>query len=214
MSAEVATARAVAQRNLTRATQTLLGICAGLVADGQINDREVAFLSTWLAENQEVAAIWPGSAIAQRLRDVLADGVITAEEKESLVTLLQQLSGNEFADTGAAAPAAPGIPCDFTVDVVFDGKSFCFTGEFAFGTRAACHKAVARTGGLPADGVTSRLDYLVVGAGCSPDWANTTYGRKIEAALEKQAKLGRPAIIAEAHWFAALERFGQIGGQG
>lgn len=200
------TTRANAQRNLTRATQMLLGICAGLVADGSINDQEVAYLSTWLADHREVASVWPGSAIAERLREILEDGVITAEERSSLIELLQQLSGNEFADTGAAAPAAPGIPCDATVDVVFPGKSFCFTGAFAFGSRAACQKAVALLGGEAADGVNARLDYLVVGAGCSPSWVGTTYGRKIEAAMNNQAKHGRPAIIAEERWFAALEQ--------
>ena len=74
-----------------------------------------------------------------------------------------------------------------------------------FGTRSACEKALTALGGIPAPGVTGKLDFLVVGSGCNEQWANTTYGRKIEAALERKPRYGKPAIISEKVWVEAMK---------
>lgn len=195
--------KAIAQRDLTKATQSLLGICSGLTADGALNNAEIAFLNTWITQNSEVTACWPGSAIADRLNIILADGIITDEERAELVALLRDISGNEFADTGSAAPAAPAVPYDTEMAIDFIGRSFCLTGTFAHGSRSTCEALVEQLGGIVAGGVNGKLDYLVVGTGISEHWANTTYGRKIETAIERKARYGKPAIIAEADWLAA-----------
>jgi len=201
---DYATATSLARRRLTKSAQSLLGICAGLTADGTLNDQEISFLATWLNQNIEVTTIWPGSAIANRLNMILADGIITSEERAELIALLADISGNEFADTGSAATAGPSVPYD-EAEVVFDGRSFCLTGTFYFGTRAACEKLVEKLGGQALDSVTGKLDYLVVGTGCSDDWANTTYGRKIETALQRKPRYGKPLIISESAWIAAAD---------
>ena len=47
-------------RLLRRSCESLLGIAAGLIADGDLNTQEVQFLSTWLSENPALAESWPG----------------------------------------------------------------------------------------------------------------------------------------------------------
>lgn len=200
---DYATTVSMAHRRLTKSAQSLLGICTGLIADGTLNDQEINFLRTWLNQNIEVTTIWPGNAIANRIDQILVDGVITAEERTDLIALLADISGNEFADTGSAAPAAPAVPFDNDAEIVFEGRTFCLTGAFFFGTRTACEKLIEKLGGQSLGNVTSKLDYLVVGTGCSDDWANTTYGRKIETALERRPRYGKPMIIPESAWFAA-----------
>lgn len=196
----------MAHHALTKAAQTLIGICSGITADGTLNDAEIIFLRTWLSENIEVATIWPGSAIADRIAQIMEDGKISDDERTSLLALLKSLSGNEFSDTGSVAAAGPAAPFDDTTDIDFPGKSFCLTGTFFFGTRAACERVIQQLGATAADNVTSKLDYLVVGSGCNADWVNTTYGRKIETALERKQRYGKPLIVSESNWVGAIKK--------
>lgn len=195
---------AIHLHNMTKAAQTLLGICAGIVADGQINDMEIHFLRTWLKENEELINEWPGNVIAGRVEAALADGVITSDERSDLLETLQEMSGNYFATTGAAAPDSPFAQLDDDPSIFFESMSYCFTGKFVFGTRAACERAVLKRGAMPLDKVSKKLDYLVIGAIVSPDWANTTYGRKIETAVKYRDEFGMPCIISEQQWTDAL----------
>lgn len=191
---------------LTRGARTLLGICSGLTADGTLNDQEIIFLRTWLAENPEVTSIWPGDVIAARVDAILADGTIMPEERTDLLELLANIAGQEFPETGSAAPSSPAAPFDEGVEVVFSGRTFCLTGTFFFGTRAACERAIAALGGTSIGNVTGDLDYLVVGGGCSSQWANTTYGRKIETAYERKKRYGKPSVIGEETWHSAMTK--------
>ncbi len=205
MNAEFAIAKSMQQRALTKAAQTLLGICAGISADGHISDQEITFLRTWLAENADVAAVWPGSALVRRIDEILADGIITQDERDSLFSSLQQLSGTHFAETGSSTPEAPAVPIDDDPSIFFRNMTFCFTGNFHYGTRANCERAVLKLEAMPVDNVTGKLDYLVVGAIIEESWANTTYGRKIEKALERRQRYGQPAIVSESQWVKAME---------
>lgn len=194
-----------AKRRLDRAVDQLLGICAGIVADGEINDKELAYLSTWLSENVEVCSQFPGEQIAGRIRHAMADGTFDLEEHADLIELLTNISGNCFSDTGAAAPASPALPSDMDALIHFQGKSFCFTGKFSFGKRSMCEDEVVQRGGVCLDGVTKSLDYLVIGSGVSPDWKHETYGRKIERVLEiRENDQKSPMIILEKDWVEAL----------
>lgn len=91
-------------------------------------------------------------------------------------------------------------------EVVFAGSTFVFTGKFAFGLRKECQEAVVSRGGTAkADGsVSQKTDYLVIGAKGSNNWKKGSYGRKIEAAIVSRREHGKPAIISEEHWTAAL----------
>lgn len=190
---------------LKRAIDQLIGICAGIVADGELNDAEIAFLNTWLRDNEAVCAEFPGKQISARLTNVLADGLVTADERADLIELLQQISGNRFVETGSAESDAPAIPADQVGEIIFEGRRFCFTGKFAFGTRKRCEEAVIARGGFADGDVTKALDYLVLGCGVSKDWKHESYGRKIERAQQLREDGGRkPVIVAEEHWVALL----------
>jgi NAD-dependent DNA ligase len=203
MSNQTAVAQVVSNRALTRATQVLMGIVTGIVADGQLQDTEVLMLNTWLTENAEVTSVWPGSAIAHMLRTVLADGVITHDEREHMLTELQSLAGTDFSATGSSSSNVVGLPYDHGTSIIIPGSAICHTGVFLFGTRAACEKLTEKAGGTALQAVTRKAKYLVVGTHVSPAWVGTSYGRKIQQAMElKQA--GHPiSIIAEEWWLNA-----------
>lgn len=204
MSNDYAKIVATNTRNLVKAAQVLVGICSGIVADNKINDDEIVFLRQWITEHADLAAVWPGNMIARRIDGILADGIITQEERADLLYILQEIAGNFFADTGIAQQATATLPIDHDAVLEFAGKTICFTGACIFGSRNACQQAVTLQGGSPEDSITKRLDYLVIGALASPDWINTTYGRKIEKAVGYRTENGQPLIISEQQWASAI----------
>lgn len=203
-NANSATLQAIQQRLDTRAMQTLLGICTGLTADNLITDREIHFLKTWLNDNPQTAQTWPGSTITNRVSSILQDGAITQEERGDLLDLLQSITGNLFAETGAAAPDAPALPIDDDPSIYIRHMTFCFTGRFYYGTRAACERVILNLGGTAIDNVTKKLNYLVIGGMIEPTWAHTTYGRKIETAVNYKQSGSEIIIVSEQQWTQAI----------
>ena len=121
---------AIRSREFTKAMQNLVGICTGIAADKHINELEVQFLSTWIANHPEIATAWPGSAVADKVREIMVDGIITADERMNLLEVIQELAGHDFENTGSADPSAPILPIDDDPSIFFRNMSFCFTGEF------------------------------------------------------------------------------------
>lgn len=190
------------QRIEDRGISELIGIARGLVADGVVNELEADFLIRWLKENEHLTC-WPFDVLNKRVRAMLADGVIDAEERQELLELLRDLIGGEPA-AGKTINFASALPLTQPApDIIFAGKTFCFTGTFAFGQRKDCHAAVARLGGTPQDKVTTRLDYLVIGSLGNEDWMHSTFGRKIQQALDFNAKGRGIAIVSEDAWAQA-----------
>jgi len=203
MSTEYAVAKAQQKAALTRASQMLLGLVTGIVADGQLHDMEVQMLNTWLSENSDVASVWPGSAIATALRTALADGVITQAERDHLLAELQALVGTDFSETGSTTPIVAALPYDTDTALHIAGAGICHTGEFLYGTRTACERLTEQAGGIALGTVTKKVNYLVIGTHVSPHWVNTSYGRKIEQAMQLKDAGHSIRIIAEQHWLDA-----------
>lgn len=203
MNKQYAVAVATDARLLRRGTESLIGIASGMIADGELNNREIQFLSLWLSENQALATTWPGEVIYKRVREVLADGVITEDERDYLQTSLTELVGGAFCDDGAIASAATDLPVDVNAVVEIPSSAFCFTGQFLFGTRSACEQTVTQRGGRIAS-VGRKLDFLVIGELSSRDWKYSSFGTKIESAMKLKQEGVPMAIVTEAQWVRAL----------
>lgn len=201
---EYAALKAIQTREFTKAVENLLGICTGMVADNHLHDDEIRFLDLWLHQHHDITTAWPGSVIASRVRAVLADGIITADERQHLFDTLAGIVGFQLPDTGAAESGVAAIPFDDDPSIWFDGRSFCFTGNFLYGTRADCERAILKRGCLVRDSITRNLEYLVVGSLIEPSWAHSTYGRKIEKAIDYINKGYGIAIVSERQWTEAL----------
>lgn len=191
---------------LRKSCESLLGICTGIMADEKLNEQEVRFLDLWLKDNVDIANVWPGDVIARRVRDVLADNVVTEDELKHLQETLKELIGGTLQDTGAVNGLSTRLPIndEKASPLIFKESSFCFTGNFIFGTRAACERAITERGALAVNNVIKDLGYLVIGTMVSSEWANTSHGRKIEKAVEYQNKGCPILIISEAHWVKYL----------
>jgi len=99
-----------------------------------------------------------------------------------------------------------GSPFDDPLpEVTFAGRTFCFTGEFEFGTRKQCQEAVLAHGGLFSKGITRTTDILVIANDASPRWAHGGYGNKIEEAMIFKLQHRKPIIIPELYWRTLLD---------
>ena len=205
MTESVARLIVTESRLLIRSCEALLGIAAGLIADGELNDREIGFLSAWLSEHPELAATWPGEVVYRRVRTVLADGVITNEERLHLEQTLVDLVGGNFSKDGALAAGSTVLPVDENANVDIDNRSFCFTGQFLYGTRARCERAVIENSGRVAK-LNQALDFLVIGELTSRDWKYSSHGTKIENAINLRLEGSSIKIVSEAHWIRALPK--------
>ncbi|MCX7206529.1 MAG: BRCT domain-containing protein [Proteobacteria bacterium] len=189
--------------NTKKATEHLLGICHGLTSDQHLNDQEIHFLSTWIKQNPAACTAWPGTTIARRVHEILADGIITEEERASLLVTLTQICSSDFENTGDTQ-ATLNIPFDDDPHIIFPERAFCFTGVFYFGTRANCERATEKHRAMTKSNVSQSIDYLVIGSQINPDWAHTSFGRKIESAISYIEKGHGIAIISEQQWTEAL----------
>lgn len=195
----------IEHRDLTKAVQTLIGICTGITSDGIINDHEIYFLSTWLTQHPEVLTEWPGYLIADRVRRTMEDGIITDEERTDILETLNQITGNNFYETGASDPAGPIMPIDDDPSIYFKHMTYCFTGRFIYGTRASCERIVLSLGAMPVDRVTKKLNYLVIGSLIEPTWLHTSFGLKVQNAVKHRDNGSDICIISEKQWTKALK---------
>lgn len=202
---DIATIRSIENRELTKSMQYLLGICMGIIADNEIRDQELLYLSTWLSEYSEVTYNWPGNIISDRVKQILADKLITEEEKAHLLDTLKQLTGNYFSETGSAQNELTNIEYSLNHSIIFPGKLFCFTGEFITGTRAYCKKITESLGGISKDNISKNLDYLIIGTLTSQQWKHMSFGNKIEAAIKLKEENALPHLISENQWVDAIK---------
>ena len=186
------------------AMDQLLRLCKGFVRDNYLSEDEIRELGAWLKQHQEVLEEWPGNVIAQRVQQVLANRIITEEERAGLQKLLEKAAGAR-PQVKVALTLATRLPVDEPPPtVVFQERSFCFTGDFIFGSREKCQQSVFERGGLCHDKVFTTTDFLVIGTLASPKWAHEVYGRKIEAAVSLKDSGHGLAIISEEHWTECL----------
>ncbi|SMC24264.1 hypothetical protein SAMN02745857_01797 [Andreprevotia lacus DSM 23236] len=97
---------------LQQLAEQLTTVCGALVADSALLDDEVHFLAKWIDTHAEVKRTLPGAAIAAKVADILADGVIAADERLDLLELLLEISAGEWRADGTrdAFPVKPSKP--------------------------------------------------------------------------------------------------------
>lgn len=182
-----------------RAIDELIGLSRGIVADAAVNQQEAAFLSSWMEANVSYCEDMIVNQLYRRIHEMLTDGILDDEERLELLGTLREFTG----ESTVVQPAnmASTLPlCKPEPVMKFPTMAFCLTGKFAYGPRRICEEVVLERGGKILAGVTMDLDYLVIGTFSSTDWAHTSYGRKIEKAVEYRERNGRPAIIQEDLW--------------
>jgi NAD-dependent DNA ligase len=187
-----------------RQIDELIGLAHGLSADGVINQQEAEFLRKWLIANSAVADSPLLDNLLPRVNMMLADSTLDAEESRELLETLQSLCGDDQAMEVGELLKSSTLPLDHPPPhLYFEGMRFCFTGTFAFGPRQECEAITMDRGGKTGS-LTKGTRYLVVGAYATDSWMHSTYGRKIERAVEMRSGGLEISIVCEDYWKAAL----------
>lgn len=185
-----------------RQVTELIGIARGVLADGTLTDSEIDFIRRWLVANVGVTQNPLIRMLERRMAAILADEIVDAEERADLFELLHSFVANDF-QLGEILRSTQLPLCNPPPHIDFDGQVFTFTGTFAFGSRKTCETAVEERGGA-AGTLTRATRYLVIGEYVTDSWRQSTFGRKIEQAVDMRAK-GHPIrIISEPHWRTSL----------
>lgn len=198
----------------TSSIQFLNGLLHGIMADGVLTNEEISILRTWIDNNDFLAGTYPFDEINSLLVSTLADGKISQEERDKLMaffanfidfTSSYNLVESDFAELREKYSIV-GV-CAVCPEIEFAGKAFCFTGESRQATRAEIEQVITDLGGTARSGVSSKVDYLVVGNAGSSCWAYSCYGRKVEEAM-KLRKAGKKIIIVnETDFWDAVNDF-------
>lgn len=198
-------ARSIAQHQLSRSVSELIGVVTGIAADGHLHDLEIMHLRTWLSAHKEVTQAWPGKVIAATVDAILSDGCVTEEERSHLLDTLTRLIGTDFADTGSVTAEPTSLPVEDDATVELKAAGICFTGTFNFGTRAACERLAERHGSVVCNQISRKVRALIIGSQTSPAWKQSSFGRKIEAAMSLRDEGHVIVILSERRWIELID---------
>ena len=83
---------------IDKASNSLMGILEGIVADGKVSAEELRFLRTWISEHEDVRQTHPFNELIPQVDEVIADGVITEDERADIMWLCDRLLSTRFYD--------------------------------------------------------------------------------------------------------------------
>lgn len=193
---------------VTADLQRLHALLGAILADGVITEAELRGLSAWMADHEHLKRCWPYDEIDSLIVTVMADKKIDEQEQKMLRSFFAEFIG--FLDnTTIVSPIVEaggeisGL-CSVCPEVVFQGAKFCFTGASSRYTRTDIAAIVQGLGGEVVNDVSSRVDYLVIGADGNPCWAYACYGRKVEKAVQLRKKGARILLVHENDFHDAV----------
>ena len=189
------------ENNVSKAIDQLSGICAGILADGIVCEKEALFFKEWVEKYTIFEPVYPFTEILKRIHRIFSDGVIDDAEKEELTDIMRQITGRGLYSDPSQNYSSE-LPLDAPSPAIqFEDSEFVITGRFGFGTRAKVAEEIKSRKGVVKDGFPSyETRYLVIGIFASRDWITTNYGRKIERAVELKNSGSDIKIISEDHW--------------
>lgn len=193
--------------------QQLNGIAHGLLADGKLSDAEISALQAWLSDNEFLSGTYPFDELYSMTASILADGVVTEDERRTLMVALGELVDfresynlSSFDFEVMKRKYTLGGVCALSPELSFAGKNFVLSGESSRATRREIADQILALGGLVKSDVSKRTDYLIVGNEGNPCWAFSCYGRKIEAAIQLRKGGAKIVIVNENDfWDAVLD---------
>ena len=196
---------------VTSTIQFLSGMVHGIMADGEISDKEICALQAWINANDFLAGTYPFDEINSLLSSIMADKKVDEEEGNTLLAFFSNiiefknsfnLVERDYIDLREKY-SVDGI-CASCPKITIEGKNFCFTGESYHGTRKELADTIEKLGGIFKTNVSTKTDYLVVGNAGNPCWAYACYGRKIEDAVNLRKNGGHIVIVNETDFWGAV----------
>lgn len=213
-------------RRETRVIAEMLGLAKGLTVNGKVTSEGARYFFHWIYVNKGDINVWPFSAVKEHVLRLTPDQ-IDDQELEAMYNFFQDLIGEGYPYEEKVPDKEKEIPPEFldkngairlplttpVPEIVFSQHYFCLTGQFYYGNRQQISGIIENLGGMIRDGIDWSLNYLVVGNVASRDWYQSSYGRKIEQAVENNKKRREYGyedplyIISEDSFADAVKRF-------
>jgi NAD-dependent DNA ligase len=186
---------------VTTDLQRLHALLGGIASDGVVTEGELRGLSAWLSEHEHLKTRWPYEEVGTFVAGILSQGKIDASEQKLLMQFFSQFLAihDEKTIVNPAVAANEGNVglCAVCPEIVFAGRRFCLTGASYRYSRSEFSKVILEAGGEVTNSVSTKLDYLIIGADGNPCWAYACYGRKVEQAVELRKQGSRLLIVHE-----------------
>ena len=190
----------------TTLIQELQGIITGIVSDEKINNEEIFYLNNWIEKHSNLKTRWPYDEIEALLTKILADNIVTNEERMELLKFLSDFDSQNNKKTDEKNSTLSSV-CVVDPVIEFSGKFFCCTGEFRKYERKNISKIISDFGGNYINTISKKTDYLIVGAAGNPCWAYACYGRKIEQVMKNRINGSKTLIVHENDFLDAIEDY-------
>jgi len=188
-----------------RMIDELIGLCRGVLFDGEVSEGEAAALLRWLEANREISSHWPANVLYGRVARMMAAHRLDPDEQKELLETIMEITGEPTPGKNSKSGSTALPLCSPLPIVTFPEQLYCFTGKFVSGTRRQVEEAVVALGAEPISSPSKRTHYLVIGAIGSTDWIHSTHGRKIEKAVQLREEGSGIHIIAEEYWAECLQ---------
>ena len=192
----------------TQEIQHLSGILHGIIANSEINDLEIINLHKWLSMNEHLLGTYPYDSLSELLNHILEDGIIDENERSFLKSFF-----NAFCNPSLSYKIEQALtnsePENFTKlyekysifeddpQIIFKDNTFCVTGISAKYKRSEIFEMIEQRGGIVSKNMTKDTDYLIYCNEGNTCWAFSTWGRKVERAINYKKKDSRIHIIKE-----------------
>ena len=171
----------------------VLGFMRGISANNIITEKEAKALFNAIKKCEDKTT-FPISKVYEYFKNNK-----DFSDNTELLSILKNIYGGNLITNAKASLSC--LPVDNPQpDIEFKDKVSTLTGEFAFGTRAQCVKEIEKHGGKFSKNVTQNIHYLTIGSIGSDDWQHSSFGRKIEKALQLKKQGKNIIIISEDHW--------------
>lgn len=192
---------------LTLGIQKLLGIVQGISLDNLIKEVEIRFLDQWLKENDYLKNTYPYDELYAFTTYILDKKVVERDVHEKALQFMNALSCSSSSSSKVLVDSLNANIWQLDPEVIIPEKTFCITGISIYQPRKAIAEKVELFGGYVTDNIVQSLDYLVVCSQKNECWAFTSYGRKVEKAVELRKKGKQINIIHENDLYDAFENY-------
>lgn len=189
----------------------LQAIAYAICFDGHVSDSELHMLGSFLSNHADLINDWPISSVWELLNRIMADGMVTLEERRILLKTLREYALHDLNEPASPLAEAASEPSRVTqtifdddVEVLFPGRAFVVTGVLELGKRGPFQARIAALGGIIHDKVKRDTDFVVVGVKGSQAWTTDKYGTKIEEAMQAKARGAAVRIVRELFAVEAL----------
>lgn len=163
----------------TKSLQALKETITRIIAAGKFTDDDILSIRYWMDDNMHLSGNYPFDRIYSIIDDILSDGVIDPEERQLLLSTLQDEKICNCSPFSIKSLA---------------GCHVCLTGNFSFAKRKEIEDLLMQYCAFIEKNANTKTDFVFVGGLGNNDWAYGNYGNKIKRAKELQ-ELGHRILI-------------------